>query len=81
MSQKPSDTPKVCWMQHSRARNYVAEATALGARVSQARLFFMQVEKNRLDKRIICVIVLIEQNKQVKACPHSIRGKGKFEKN
>ena len=27
-------------MQHSRARNYVAEATALGARVSQARLFF-----------------------------------------
>ena len=41
MSQKPSDTPKVCWMQHSRARNYVAEATALGARVSLARLFFI----------------------------------------
>ena len=47
MSKKPSDTPKVCWMQHSRARNYVAEATALGARVSQARLFFIHGKLSR----------------------------------
>ena len=40
MRQKPSDKPKVCWMQHARTWKLVADAAPLGSSVSQARRYF-----------------------------------------